>query len=94
MKLGTQIRFNDGREGTVVWNSLIGVGIKWGLHSPTLADFRNTDGNTVSDGSPEGWQWGPDALLRAPWDGCESYGFAAEQCVGRDYEVIKNGFDL
>jgi len=30
MKLGTVVRLPDGREGTVVFNSLIGVGIKWG----------------------------------------------------------------
>ena len=38
MKLGTQIRLPDGREGTVVYNSLIGVGIKWGLHDPDPED--------------------------------------------------------
>jgi hypothetical protein len=91
MKLGTQIRFLDGREATVIYNSLIGVGIVWGLHDPDPEDFKNTDGNTVSGGSPDGWQWEPTALLREPWDGCEKYGFTKEQCVGNDFEIIRNG---
>ena len=52
MKLGTHIRLPDGREATVVYNSLIGVGIKWGLHNPDPADFEGTDGNTVSTHLP------------------------------------------
>lgn len=91
MKLGTQIRFTDGRMGTVVYNSLIGVGIMWGLHDPDPEDFENTDGNTCSNGSPNDWPWEPEALLRAPWDGCERCGFTTEQCVGIDYEIIRDG---
>jgi hypothetical protein len=33
MKLGTRIKLSDGRIGTVVFNGLIGVGIKWGEHT-------------------------------------------------------------
>jgi len=88
MKLGTQIRLHDGRVGTVIYNSLIGVGIKWGLHNPNPKDFEGTDGNTVSDGSPEGWPWEPEALLRDPWDGCERHGFMPNECVGGNYEII------
>ena len=65
-KLGTQIRLPDGREATVVYNSLIGVGIKFGLHNPNPKDFENTDGNTVQDKTPENFKWEPDALLRKP----------------------------
>jgi hypothetical protein len=43
MKLGTHIRFKDGREGTVVYNSLVGVGVKWGIHYPDPKDFENTN---------------------------------------------------
>ncbi len=89
MKLGTQIEFNDGRVGTVIYNSLIGVGIVWGLHEPDPSDFENTDGNTMNNGSPEDWQWEPEALLRDPWDGCERCGFTKEQCVGKEYEIIR-----
>ena len=93
MKLGTQVRFSDGREGTVVYNSLIGVGIKWGLHNPPPEDFANTDGNTASNNAPPDWPWSPDALLRAPWRGCEQYGFTTAQCVGIDYEIMRDGLD-
>jgi len=91
MELGTQIKFIDGRVGTVIYNSLIGVGIKWGLHDPDPADFEGTDGNTVSGGAPDNWEWEPDALLRKPWDGCEKYGFRKEQCIDLDYEIIRYG---
>jgi len=38
MRLGTKVWLPDGRVGTVVYNSLIGVGIKWGLHDPDPPD--------------------------------------------------------
>lgn len=92
MKLGTQIRLPDGRVGTVVYNSLIGEGIKWGLHDPDPSDFEGTNGNTVGEQTkPDDWPWQPDALLRDPWLGCEQHGFAAEDCVGDEYEVIRDG---
>ena len=93
MKLGTQIKLPDGRVGTVIYNSLIGVGIKWGLHDPNPEDFEVTDGNTIQDGAPEDWEWEPEALLREPWNGCDRYGFAPEQCVGTEYEIIRDGLD-
>ena len=93
-KLGTRVRLADGREGTVVFNGLCGVGIKWGLHDPPAEDFEGAHGDVASIGvrvdfqpSPD-WPWEPDALLREPWDGCERSGFNAEQCVGTDFEVI------
>lgn len=89
MKLGTHIRMDDGREATVVYNSLIGVGIKWGLHDPDPGDFEGTDGNTFRSSAPEDWPWGPDAILRKPWPTCISCGFLPEQCVGADYTVLK-----
>ncbi len=91
MKLGTQVELPDGRVGTVVYNGLIGVGIKWGRHDPDPADFEGTTGNTIDEHVPEGWKWEPDALLRDPWDGCERYGFAATDCVGSDYKILRNG---
>ena len=91
MELGTQIRLPDGREATVVYHSLIGVGVKWGLHDPDPADFTDTDGNTVQNEAPADWGWEPDALLRDPWPGCESHGFSADQCVGEQYEIIRTG---
>ena len=91
MKLGTQIKFKDGRVATVVYNSLIGAGIKWGLHNPKPEDFEGTDGNTFKSDVPDGWEWEPEALLRDPWPNCEENGFTAEQCVGTDYEVTRKG---
>ena len=91
MKLGTQIELSDGRHGTVVYNSLIGVGVKWGLHDPSPDDFDGTTGNTIEENVPDDWPWEPDALLRDPWDGCERHGFAPDDCVGRDFKVLRDG---
>jgi hypothetical protein len=91
MKLGTQIKFADGREATVIYNSLIGVGIRWGLHNPRPEVFKNTDGNTINNDALEDWEWEPEALLRDPWPGCERTGFTAEECVGTDYEITRIG---
>ena len=65
-KLGTQVRLPDGREATVVYNSLVGVGIKFGLHNPPPEAFIGTDGNTVQGGRLPFFKWEPDALLREP----------------------------
>lgn len=93
MKLGTQILLGDGRVGTVVYNSLVGVGIKWGLHNPNPADFEGTTGNLIDEEPPENWQWEPDALLRDPWPSCKRAGFTPEQCVGSEYTVIREGLE-
>jgi len=90
MKLGTLVKLKDGRFGTVVYNSLIGVGIKFGIHYPTQEDFEETDGNTIKGNiKPDDWPWYPDALLRDAWPTCEQAGFKKEECVGRDFEIIK-----
>lgn len=70
-QLGTIVQLPDGREGTVVFNSLVGIGIKWGRHNPRHEDFEGTTGNTLAASAPmpEGWPWEPDALLRDPADG-------------------------
>lgn len=96
MKLGTQIRFANGAEATVVFNSLIGVGVKWGLHDPDPKEFEGTHGGLFGEEAslPVGWQWEPEALLRDPWPGCERCGFVPEQCVGNDYEVTRPGVDF
>jgi len=94
VKLGTHIKLPDGRTGTVVYNSLVGVGIKWGLHNPNPDDFIGTDGNTVTDGMPDGFEWEPDALLRDPWPRCEQYGFRSDECIGDEYSVIDGGLNV
>lgn len=88
MKLGTQIRFKDGREATVVYNSLIGVGIVWGLHDLDSSEFEGTNGNTTSGKIPDGFQWEPEALLRKPWGGSEEHGFTQEQCIPDEFNII------
>ena len=92
LPLGSHVRLPDGREGTIVYNSLCGQGIKWGLHNPSAEDFRGTYGNTVrAEPMPDDWPWAPDALLREPWDGCERTGFSAEDCVGEDVTLLRYG---
>lgn len=94
MKLGTQIRLEDGREATVVYNSLIGVGITWGLHDPDPKDFEGTNGNTTSDENvPEDFQWEPEAILREPWSTCKECGFPPDTCVGENFEIIRDGLE-
>ena len=90
MKMGTQIKLPDGRVGTVVYNSLVGVGIKWGLHNPHPNDFIGTDGNTSYDYAPENFLWQPDALLRKP----EMTDRLGMECVGEKFKIIKEGVGL
>lgn len=91
MQLGTQIRLPDGRTGTVVYNSLCGVGIMWGLHNPDPADFEGTTGNTIAETMPKDWLWEAEAILRDPWPGCVSSGFPPETCVGADFVITRRG---
>lgn len=91
-RIGTQIRLPDGREATVVFNGLSGVGIRWGLLSPRLSDFEGTSGDCFSpaEGSPASrpyWPWRMAAMLRDP-DMAESLGV---ECVGEEYEIIREG---
>lgn len=98
MRLGTIIELPDGRVGTVVFNSLIGVGIKWGEHKPDPSDFEGTTGGVVAmlggaeDEVPTDFEWEPDALLREPWEGFERHGFKLEDCVGEEYTIIREGY--
>lgn len=84
MKLGTQLRLPDGRVATVVYNSLIGVGCKLGLHNPNPADFVGTSGDLLDADPPDDWPWRPDVILRDPWPSCENWGFRFEDCVGKE----------
>ena len=87
-KLGTVVRLSDGRLGTVVYNGLDGVGIKWGEHDPDPKDFSGSSGNTVRWNPPADWPWQPDAMLREP------YPHADLPCVGEDYEIVRVGRGL
>ena len=90
MKLGTHILLPDGQIGTVVYNALIGVGIKWGKHYPDPKDFVGTAGNLHKSKVSDSWRWYPDAILRDPWPGCEEHGFARDECVGENYTIVKD----
>jgi hypothetical protein len=87
-KLGTQVVLPDDREGTVVYNGLDGVGIKWGLHDPDPHEFDNTSGGVVRDVQvPDDWEWRPDAMLRDPYrlqDPDLEY-------VGEEFEIMRIG---
>jgi len=88
MQLGTQIKLLDGREATVVYNSLTGIGVKWGLHDPNPEDFEGTNGDTVGNVKvPIDWGWEPDVMLREP-EMTERLGM---ECVGNDYTILRVG---
>lgn len=86
MKAGTIIQMADGRIGTVVYNGLDGVGVKWGEHEVTLDDLSG--GNpmkSIGIGSPDppfDYKWLPEAMLR------KNYANATIPCVGKDFEVL------
>ena len=82
MKAGTIIRLPDGRMGTVVYNSLDGVGIKWGRHNITIDDIQGRGGVFDEDMPEDNYDLYPDAMLREP------YPSADIECVGGDYEII------
>lgn len=83
MKAGTIIELPDGRIGTVVYNSIDGVGIKWGNHNITIDDIQG-NGNLVGDNSPtDDYNLFPDAMLRNP------YPSADIECVGKEFKIIK-----
>jgi hypothetical protein len=83
MKLGTKVKMEDGRIGTVVYNGLDGVGIKWGVHNPNTEDFEGTSGGLFDDDIGPDWPWRPEAMLR------ESYPSASLPCVGDNYKIIQ-----
>ena len=84
MKAGTQIKLPDGRIGTVVYNSLDGIGIKWGLYNIDELDICGHGGLFESEKEliPEDYKYHPDAMLREP------YPLADLECVGNDFEII------
>ena len=92
---GTIVRVGD-RLGTVVYNGLDGVGIKWGVHHVTESMLAGTYGNLFEATiDTDGWPWRPDAILRSPWDGCERCGWTREQCIGYpdDWAVTVDGLE-
>lgn len=85
MKPGTHIKLPDGREGTVVFHSLTGYGIKWGrlpLSGAEIEQILAGNGSLFKGGVPEGYDLEPEAMLRKP------YPSADLECVGDEYEII------
>lgn len=92
MKLGTHVRLPDGRIGTVCFNSITGVGIRWGrvmfseeeaetiMHGNGGLFGQEIDGDTLERISPQ-------AMLREHSESLEkSLGLP---CVGEDFEVLE-----
>ena len=87
-KLGTVVRLKNGELATVVYNGLLGVGVKFGVHKPDPKDFVSTSGDFRGDDEvPDDWPWYPDAILRNPWSSCEKSGWTKDQCVGEPESV-------
>lgn len=80
MKFGTKITLADGREATVVYNGLDGVGIKWGHYNLSEEDCRG-DGVFNREGKPWDYKWSAEAMLREPYPSAEM------ECVGSDFEI-------
>ena len=87
MKLGTIVELPDGRRGTVTFNGLCGVGIKWGEHDPNPTDFDGSHGDIGCTLEAEARlkKWLPDAYLRDVWPNADL------PCVGHEFVVIRKG---
>ena len=91
-RLGTQVELPDGRVGTVVYNGLDGVGIKWGLHDPTEEEVRNSTGGLTSEQAPPEYEWFPDAMLRAPYpEHLRNLQGRGLEYVGNEYTITRVG---
>jgi len=88
-KAGTIIKLPDGRIGTVVYNGLDGVGIKWGKYDITMDDIIG-NGNTThgAEVTPNEYEWFPEAMLRKPYSSAEL------ECVGDEFEIIQEGSNI
>lgn len=82
MKLNTVIKLPDGRIGTLCWNHLDGEGGVWGEHH-----FVMPEGG-FGDELPE-----PEFMLREKKveEIIRRSHKTNVECVGTDYEVVRNG---
>lgn len=79
--LGDFVEVPDGRVGTVVYNGLDGVGIKWGRLELTVEDRKIILGmNPLFEKATEGYDWSPDAMLRKK----SLEKFLGLECVGKE----------
>ena len=88
MKPGTIIKLSDGRIGTVIYNGLVGVGIKWGEYRKSDSEwediFEGTNAEFPAAKDLSDWEWEPDAFLRKP----EMTNRLGKECVGEEYDAI------
>ena len=86
MTPGTIVRLPDGREGTVVYHSLDGYGIRWGRIDVDI-EALNRGGGGLFRGAetPEEISMIPEAMLRAPFEGCDRN----KEYVGSTFEVVE-----
>ena len=86
MKPGQHIKLSDGRIETVVYNSLDGVGIKWGKMELSAEEMEiilgGSGGFFTQELTDKQKELAPDAMLREP------YPSADVPCVGKDYELL------
>lgn len=94
MKLGTQILTEGGREATVTFNGLCGVGIIYGLHNFTeeeIEAFRKTTADLFTQElDPILDDYEPIALIRDKKDGI----IEGMKCVGSEYKILKEGINF
>jgi len=84
---GTIIEMPDKRRGTIVFNGLTGMGIKFGEYNLTQEDIdliRMGRGDLFHQDIPPDYKWEPDAMLREPCEGIDL------PCVGEEFIVIKD----
>jgi hypothetical protein len=64
MRIGSLVKVPDGRIGTVVYNGLDGVGIKWGEHRLGEEDLEQICGlcPLFDQKVPSGYKWFPEAI--------------------------------
>ena len=74
MKPGTYVRLPDGRMGTVVYNGLDGVGIRWGTLALTAEQAETILASNPLFGSAltqEQLRLVPEAMLHEPYPGAD-----------------------
>ncbi len=91
LPMGSVIELPDKRVGTVVYNSLVGQGIRFGKHTFDPAIFDSTNGDTLEQPyRADLEEWVPEAVLRNWWEGA-NIGFTKEQFVGEEFKVLRWG---
>jgi|GEM_PF-1774365 hypothetical protein len=86
--INDQIRLPDGRVGTICYNGLDGLGIKFGLHDIPLEDLEGTSGGCFNDRLPlnhPSRKWESEAMLRD----VKIQKYFSIPCVGEEFKIIR-----